>query len=87
VDNLNKHHGLVPGNKVSLGKAAIVSPQVPSGASGTSLNIPARLRPVASRFLRDVSDLCSFSLAAVCYPCFGVTSPLPTSRSSVGVSD
>jgi hypothetical protein len=57
VDNLNKHHGLVPGNKVSLGQAAIVSPQVASGASGTSLNIPARLRPVASRFLRDALDM------------------------------
>ncbi|KAG0560531.1 hypothetical protein KC19_10G187700 [Ceratodon purpureus] len=55
VDNLNKHHGIVPGNKASLGKAAIVSPQVPSGAS--SLNIPARLRPVATRFLRDALDM------------------------------
>lgn len=58
VDNLNKHHGIVPGNKASLGKAATVSPQVPSGASGvTSLNIPARLRPVATRFLRDALDM------------------------------
>lgn len=73
VDNLNKHHGLVPDNKTSLGKAAIVSPQVPSGASGTALNIPARLRPVASRFLRDVCALCSFALAASNSPCVWVT--------------
>ena len=67
VDNLNKHHGIVPGNKTSLGKAAIVSPQIPSGASGvTSLNIPARLRPVATRFLRDVCPLISLSLGAFC---------------------
>jgi hypothetical protein len=77
VDNLNKHHGIVPGNKASLGKAATVSPQVPSGASGvTSLNIPARLRPVATRFLRDVCALISsafpafpnpFCYLSVCY--------------------
>lgn len=57
VDNLNKHHGLIPGSKASLSKAAIVSPQVFSGASGTSLNIPARLRPVTTRFLKDAQEM------------------------------
>uniref|UniRef100_A0A7I4B662 CW-type domain-containing protein n=1 Tax=Physcomitrium patens TaxID=3218 RepID=A0A7I4B662_PHYPA len=57
VDYLNKHHGLISGNKALLGKAAIVFPQVVSGANGTSVSIPARLRPVATRFLKDAQDM------------------------------
>jgi hypothetical protein len=41
-----------------MSKPAMVSPQVISGAgAGTAFVIPARLRPVPTRFLRDAIDM------------------------------